>query len=73
MTNDNLEIYEVLLEQQKAIRNLKVELESLKKMMFEHRPQFVPIFEENTKLIAGTSGVRNVDTMIARLEQALKG
>ena len=67
-----LEVYEVLLAQQTAIRNLKVELEALKKMMFDHRPAFIPTFDENVKSIAETPQVRNVDEMISRLEQALK-
>jgi hypothetical protein len=73
MTESELrDIYEIVLEQQKAIRNLKVELESLKKMMFDHRPEFIPIFGENVKIVSETAQVKSVDEMILRLEEALK-
>lgn len=73
MTESELrDIYEIVLEQHKAIRNLKVELESLKKMMFDHRPEFMPTFDENVKLISQTAHVKSVDEMISRLEEALK-
>jgi hypothetical protein len=73
MTDGELrDIYEIVLEQHRAIRNLKVEVESLKKMMFDHRPEFIPTFDENVKLIAETPQVKNVDDMISQLEAALR-
>jgi hypothetical protein len=72
MTESELrDLYEIVLEQHKAIRNLKVEVESLKKMMFDHRPEFTSTFNENVKLISETPQVKSVDEMISRLQEAL--
>jgi hypothetical protein len=65
-------IFESLLEQTKAIRDVKVQVESLKQMMFEHRPAFVPVFEEQVKQVAASPNLRQLDTLIDRLENALR-
>jgi hypothetical protein len=66
-------ILEALLEQTRAIRDVKVQAESLKQMMFEHRPAFVPTFEEQVKKVTASPALQDLDTMITRLEQAVGG
>jgi hypothetical protein len=63
---------EALLEQTKAIRDVKIQSESLKNMMFEHRPAFVPAFEEQVKKATASPALRELDSMITRLESALR-
>jgi hypothetical protein len=64
-------IFETLLEQTKAIRDVKVQTESLKQMMFEHRPAFVPAFAEQVEKISSTPAVQQLDSFVGRLERAL--
>ncbi len=66
-------ILEALLEQTRAIRDVKVQAESLKNMMLEHRPAFIPTFEEQVRKVNSSPALQNLDTMIARLEEALRG
>lgn len=66
-------ILEALLEQTRAIRDVKVQTESLKRMMFEHRPAFVPTFEEKVSEVSASPALQNLDLMISRLEQAVRG
>jgi hypothetical protein len=64
---------EALLEQTRAIRDVKIQTESLKNMMFEHRPAFVPAFEEQVGKVTASPALQQLDGMIARLEEALRG
>ena len=66
-------ILEALLEQTRAIRDVKVQTESLKQMMLEHRPAFIPTFEEQVRKVNSSPALQNLDAMIARLEEALQG
>ena len=68
----NSAVFESLLEQAKAIRDVKVQVESLKQMMFEHRPAFVPAFEEEVKKVAASAHLQQLDTLIERLQAALE-
>jgi DNA polymerase III delta subunit len=65
-------ILEALLEQTRAIRDVKVQIESLKQMMFEHRPAFVPTFEEQVIKVNSSPALQHLDEMIARLEHAVR-
>lgn len=62
-------IHELLLSQQKQIRELKLHLEALKRMMFEHRPPFVPAFEHQLGAVESSGLLRESDESIRRLER----
>ncbi len=66
------QIFEAIAEQAKAIRDVKIQAESLKQMMFEHRPQFVPAFAEQVKKVTASSGVRQLDSFIAALQELVR-
>jgi len=65
-------IYELLLAQQKQIRELKLHLEALKRMMFEHRPLFVPAFEQQLGAVESSGFLRESDDSIRRLERQVQ-
>jgi hypothetical protein len=65
-------IYELLLAQQKQIRELKLHLEALKRMMFEHRPPFVPAFEHQLGAVESSGFLRESDDSIRRLERQVQ-
>ena len=44
MSNPENTLLSLLEQQAKEIRELRLEIESLKRMMFEHRPAFIPAF-----------------------------
>ena len=69
MTMNENAVYDLLLAQQKQIRELKLHLESLKRMMFEHRPPFVPAFEQQLGAVESSGALREIDDCIRRLEQ----
>lgn len=62
-------VYQLLLSQQRQIRQLKLHLEALKRMMFEHRPPFVPSFEHQLDVVESSGFLRQEDDAIYRLEQ----
>ena len=61
-------IYELLLAQQIQIRELKLHLEALKRMMFEHRPPFVSAFEHQLGAVESSGFLSESDESIRRLE-----
>jgi hypothetical protein len=65
-------IYELILAQQKQIRELKLHLEALKRMMFEHRPPFVPAFEHQLGAVESSGFLRESDESIRRLERQVQ-
>jgi hypothetical protein len=65
-------IYELLLAQQKQNRELKLHLEALKRMMFEHRPPFVPAFEQQLGAVESSGFLRESDESIRRLERQVQ-
>jgi hypothetical protein len=65
-------MYELILAQQKQIRELKLHLEALKRMMFEHRPPFVPAFEHQLGAVASSGFLRESDDSIRRLERQVQ-
>ena len=65
-------MYELLLAQQKQIRELKLHLEALKRMMFEHRPPFVPAFEHQLGAVESSGCLRESDDSIRRLERQVQ-
>lgn len=66
-------IFEALLEQTRAVRDVKVQTESLKQMIFEHRPAFAPTFAEHVRKVTSSPQLQQLDALIGRLEQALRG
>lgn len=65
-------VFEALLEQTRAIRDVKIQAESLKQMIFEHRPAFVPTFEEHVRKAAASPQLQQLDSLIGRLERAVR-
>ncbi len=65
--------FEALLEQTRAVRDVKIQVESLKQMMFEHRPAFVPAFEEQVRKMTASPQVQQLDIFVQRLEAAVRG
>jgi hypothetical protein len=62
-------LYETLLEQQKSLRDIKLQIESLKSMMFTHRPQFVEDFAKHEEIVGARDYFKSVDATIAELEK----
>ena len=69
---DETSVYELLLAQQKQIRELKLHLEALKRMMFEHRPPFVASFEQQLGAVESSGFLREIDDSVRRLERLLQ-
>jgi hypothetical protein len=65
-------MYQLLLDQQKQIRELHLHLEALKRMMFEHRPPFVPSFEHQLGALESSGFLRHEDEAIQRLEREIE-
>ncbi len=60
-----------LLPLYQALRDVKLQVESLKTMMFEHRPAFIETYNEITKRVAQSESIRALDERIAELQKAL--
>ncbi len=71
MPKDVLPAYESLLELAKSLREVKVQIESLKAMMFEHRPPFAQEFARHAALVAKSKTLKSIDDQIARIEKDL--
>ncbi|MGZ4819777.1 MAG: hypothetical protein ACXVZJ_14205 [Terriglobales bacterium] len=67
------QVYQLLLSQQKQIRQLTLHLEALKRMMFEHRPPFVAAFEHQLGAVESAGLLRPSDLAIRNLERLLPG
>ena len=65
-------IYQLLLAQQKQIRELKLHLEALKRMMFEHRPPFIEAFAQQVGAVESSGFLRETDDVIGRLERQVQ-
>lgn len=73
MTNqDFFEIYEALLYQQKLLLDVKIQVESLKAMMFEHRPAFTDAFAQQVAKIQQSAPIQQFQSQIAELEANLQ-
>ncbi len=70
--NPVVTIMEALLEQTRAIRDVKIQVESLKQMMFTHRPAFVPTFEEKVKEVTAGGTLERLDGLMATLESTVR-
>lgn len=65
-------MYELMLAQQKQIRILKLHMEALKRMFFEHRPPFVQAFEQQLGAVESSGFLRECDESIRRLEHQVQ-
>ena len=68
----NENVYDLLLAQQEQIRELKLHLEALKRMMFEHRPPFMQAFEQQLGAVESSGFLRETDESIRRLERVVQ-
>jgi hypothetical protein len=62
-------LYETLLQQQKMLRDVKLQIESLKSMMFTHRPQFVEEFAKHEEMVSAREMFKAMDAEVAQLEK----
>ncbi len=69
---DMMEIYETMVHQEKMLLELKIQVESLKAMMFEHRPAFTDAFARQVSKIMQSRGIQQLQQQIDQLEQGLK-
>ena len=53
-----------------TLRDVKLQVESLKTMMFEHRPAFVETFNQITVRVAQSESITELDRQIAELRKA---
>ena len=57
MSETNSEVQEILQQQAREIEELRLEIESLKRMMFEHRPAFIPAFHAARERVRNGEGL----------------
>jgi hypothetical protein len=67
-----VQLYEAVLTHQALLRDVKLQVESLKRMMFEHRPQFVPVFEMIEASVAESEPMRQLEAYSRQIEQTLQ-
>jgi len=53
-----------------TLRDIKLQVESLKTMMFEHRPAFVETFNQITVRVAQSESIIELDREIAEMQKA---
>lgn len=71
MEENLAEIYETMVHQQKLLLDLKIQIESLKSMMFEHRPAFTEAFAQQVSNILQKPEIQQMRAQIADLESNL--
>jgi hypothetical protein len=69
---DMIEIYETMVHQEKMLLELKIQVESLKAMMFEHRPAFTDAFAQQVSKIMQSPAIQELQQQIAQLQEAVK-
>ncbi len=69
--NTVVTLFETLLHQGEAVRELKLEIEALKNMFFEHRPPFIEKFAEHRAKLESAQALRRVDEQLAGLRAAV--
>ena len=65
-------VYELLIDQQKSLRDVKLQVESLKTMMFDHRPAFIESHAAVVTRLSDSEVIRAYDQRIAALEARLE-
>lgn len=68
---DSKLLYQALIEQHQALRDLKLQVESLKTMMFEHRPAFIETYIQIAARMAHSEEIKALDERIAELQRAM--
>jgi hypothetical protein len=68
----NENVYELLLAQQKQIRELKLHVEALKRMFFEHRPPFIEAFAHQVGAVESSGYLRETDEGIEQLLRCIR-
>jgi hypothetical protein len=53
-----------------TLRDVKLQVESLKTMMFEHRPAFVETYNQITERVAQSESIVELERQIAELQKA---
>lgn len=71
MEENLAEIYETMIHQQKLLLDLKIQIESLKAMMFEHRPAFTEAFAQQVSNLLEKPEIQQMHAQIADLESNL--
>lgn len=69
---DMMEIYETMVHQERMLLDLKIQIESLKAMMFDHRPAFTDAFAQQVSKIIQSPGIQQLERQISQLEAGLK-
>lgn len=58
------QVQEILQQQAREIQELRLEIESLKRMMFEHRPAFIPAFHAARERVRNGQGLPNAECRV---------
>ena len=61
-------IYQLLIDQQKSIRHLTLQVEGLKAMMFEHKPPFIEAHAAQVARLSQSDMTRASDQRIVLIE-----
>lgn len=72
MDENLLEIYETMMHQQKVLLDVKIQIEALKAMMFEHRPAFTDAFAQQVNNILQKPEIQQMQAQIAEVDESLK-
>lgn len=72
MDENFAEILETMVHQQKLLLDVKIQVESLKAMMFEHRPAFTEAFAQQVNNILEKPEIQQMQAQIAELDETLK-
>lgn len=72
MDENFAEILETMVHQQKLLLDVKIQVESLKAMMFEHRPAFTEAFAQQVNNILEKPEIQQMQAQIAELDATLK-
>jgi hypothetical protein len=64
-------LYELLIDQQKSLRDVMLQVESLKAMMFEHRPPFVEAHAAQVARVSASDIIQAYDQRISALQEHL--
>ena len=51
-----------------TLRDVRLDLEALKRMFFEHRPQFIQSFAQHREAVESSGYLRAIDEAIAGIE-----
>jgi hypothetical protein len=53
-----------------TLRDVRLELEALKRMFFEHRPAFIQSFAQHSAAVENSTYLKNLDEAIAAAEKS---